>query len=177
MANVTPELLADCKQYLDNRSRGESASLLLFFRQIFGRDINLKCGACIEQAAIDLRLFINRKQNTMQNFKWVGGNATCIIKVAGQTTQVGKNNCNDRLAEIIYSNAKYGHLVEKVGGVRVDLQPKELELKDGEVIVKVPAAEDGEDAPKLEISEVTTSTLTEAKTEEPKPKRKYEKRK
>lgn len=93
------------------------------------------------------------------NYKWLGGkDKKVIIRHSGRLTEIGAHNFSDVYGELISGISKYAHLVEYVGG-EVPAEP--LKKTEGKFIQVVAA---------------TTSTLTEAKTGEPKQKRKYTKR-
>lgn len=171
-AEVSPELRSRIENYLQTRSRGETALLLLLYKEVFGRDLNIKCGSCIEDGINHLKARIKQK-NTMSKYKWIGDKkASVIIKTGLNTVKVTADNLNDTYGDIISSIPKYAHLVENTGE-SLSLQKIELTLKDGEVFKVVPPAEGAEDeTPKLKTSEDITLTSIDVQNEEQQAKKK-----
>lgn len=118
---VSPELLEQLKTYLDTRERSETSLLSFYYKQVFGKELNIKCGGCIEDAVSYLKRIINKKprQIIMGNFKWIGGNKSAYLRQAGKVVAVTGENITDALAELLYQIPKYSHLVEFVGGTPV----------------------------------------------------------
>lgn len=116
---VTPELLRQTEKYLNERSRGETTSLLFYYKEVFGRELRTDCGGCIEEGVRHLKEFINpNKKNMATNWKWVGtDNATVNINSGTVRGTFGKHNLSDAAAEIISTIHKYAHNVEYVGPV------------------------------------------------------------
>ena len=116
---VTPELLSQLEQYLKDRSRGELTLLLFYYKEVFGRELNINCGGCIDDGARHLKRFVESKnKQVMGNWKWVGGdNATIPLNSKGINTIVAKENFSDTYGEIISTIHKYAHNVEYVGPV------------------------------------------------------------
>lgn len=150
---VSPELLSRLETYLKERERGEVSLLSFFYKEVFNRDLKINCGGCIEDAVRFLKtILINKTTKQMENFKWIGGEKNCVIRIAGgQLTIIDKNTCTDKLAEAIEFNSAYSHLVQRI--------------KDGttEVLEKKSVSAAKESLPKLEV---TILTSTEVKKEE-----------
>lgn len=158
---VTPDLKRQIETYLQNRSRGETTSLLYFYRLVFGRELKTNCSVCIEDAVKHLKSKINTQKMAAVNYKWLGGkDKKVIIRHSGRLTEIGAHNFSDVYGELISGISKYAHLVEYVGG---EVEPEKEHLKKTEDKF-------------IQVGAVTTSTLPEAKTDEPKQKRKYTKR-
>ena len=153
MANeVSPELLSRLETYLNERERGEISLLSFFYKEVFGRELRTDCGGCIEDGLQHLKTIIKHKTKPeMENFRWIGGEKNCIIRIGGGLlTDINKNSCTDILAEAIEFNATYSHLVERI---------KPSEAKPVEKKSVAPAKES---LPKLEV---TILTSNEAKTD------------
>lgn len=117
MANeVSPELLSNLETYLKQRERGEISLLSFYYKEVFNKELKINCGGCIEDAIRFLKTYlINKTTKQMQNFKWIGGEKNCVIRIAGgQLTIIDKNTCTDRLAEAIEFNPAYSHLVQRI---------------------------------------------------------------
>jgi len=150
---VTPELLSQLEQYLKERSRGETTSLLFYYKEVFGRELNTNCGGCIEDGVRHLKRFVESKNKAMAtNWKWVGtDNATVNINSGTVRGTFGKHNLSDSAAEIISTIHKYAHNVEYVGPV----------AEAGPVVN--PAVKKKEEQ-YTQVSPATTSTLLEVAT-------------
>lgn len=153
MANeVSPELLSNLEAYLKKRERGEISLLSFYYKEVFNKQLRTDCGGCIEDAVRFLKtILINKTTKQMENFKWIGGEKNCIIRIAGsQLTVIDKNTCTDRLAEAIEFNPAYSHLVQRINdSVVVPVEKKSIAVK--------------ESLPKLEV---TILTSNEAKKDE-----------
>ena len=147
---VSPELLERLKTYLNERERSETTLLSFFYKEVFGRELKISCGGCIEDGVRHLKTISEKKQRQIMNgnYKWIGGDRTAKIKFQGKAVEIGKKNFTDEYGETLSNIPKYAHLVEFAGGQSMG------ELKGSlEGIVK-------------KESEVTISTLTEPLIEE-----------
>lgn len=164
MANeVSPDLTKQIEEYLTKRGKGETETLAFFYKEIFGRELKINCGGCIEDAVQHLKQRIQKPKPPMINYKWIGSDRATVITKAKTIT---KANCNDADAELISRIPKYAHLVEEIEGA--------ISKVEETVIVFTPKQTA---APIIETQAATTLISTEAKTEERIVKRKYEKRK
>ena len=153
MANeVSPELLSNLETYLKQRERGEISLLSFYYKEVFNKELKINCGGCIEDAIRFLKTYlINKTTKQMNNFKWIGGEKNCVIRIAGgQLTIIDKNTCTDRLAEAIEFNPAYSHLVQRINESEVlPVEKKSIAVKES-----------------LKGLEVTILTSNEAKKEE-----------
>ncbi len=147
---------------------GDIATLQLACLEVWGKEINVKCGGCIEDAKRALANFIKPKLKPMtSNFEWIGNKkATVILSVGGKSKIVSALNCTDADAAIISSIPKYSHLVKMVIPTKADLLI-EVDLSGEEKEIESVG----------ELLEVTTLTSNEAPKEESGPKKRGPKRK
>lgn len=154
---VSPELLNQITDYIKKRQKGEKKLLSFFYMEVFGVELKVNCGACVEDGFINLKTVINKKTKPVMNsFKWKGAKATAAIRTGNTVVIVGENNCNDELAELIEANGRYSHLVERISGT-----PTVEEKKSSQEVKEV--------YPDLKV---TILTSTEVKTEEEEVKKK-----
>lgn len=147
---VSPELLEELKTYLNERERSETTLLSFFYKELFGRELKISCGGCIEDGVRHLKTISEKKQRQIMNgnYKWIGGDRTAKIRFQGKLIEIGKKNFTDEYGETLSNIPKYAHLVEFAGGQSMG------ELKGSlEGIIK-------------KESEVTISTLIEQPSEE-----------
>jgi hypothetical protein len=153
MANeVSPELLSNLETYLKQRERGEISLLSFYYKEVFNKELKINCGGCIEDSLRFLKTYlINKTTKQMNNFKWIGGEKNCVIRIAGgQLTIIDKNTCTDRLAEAIEFNTAYSHLVQRINESEVvPVEKKSIAVKES-----------------LKGLEVTILTSNEVKKEE-----------
>lgn len=147
---VTPELLKQIQDYIKERQKGETKLLSFFYSEVFGVDLKIGCGACVEDGFYHLKTVISKKTKpVMNNFIWKGGKATAAIRVGNSVVLVSQNNCSDELAELLESGGKYAHLVERVNGYTPVVAEKKTE---GQVKVTYPD---------LEVTILTSQTTEE----------------
>lgn len=115
---VSPELLERLKTYLNGRERSETTLLSFFYKEVFGRELKISCGGCIEDGVGYLKKIVERKQKVKMNgiYKWVGGDRTAKVKFQGKAVEIGKKNFTDEYGETLSNIPKYAHLVEFEGG-------------------------------------------------------------
>ena len=155
---VSPELLSDIQEYTRKRQKGEKELLSFFYKEVFGVDLKVNCGACIEEGFFNLETVITRKTKpVMENFKWKGGKATAAIRKGDSVVLVSEANCDDELAELLECSGKYSHLVERVGGSVKVVEEKKSVQEAKETYTDL---------------EVTILTSKEVKTEEEPAKKK-----
>lgn len=153
---VTPELLKQITDYIKERRKGEKKLLSFFYHEVFGVELRMECGACVEDGFHHLKIFLNNKTKpVMNNFIWKGGKATAAIRVGDSVVLVGENNCSDELAELLEGSGKYSHLVTRINGSMPVVEEKKTEKG-----IKA-------NYPDLEVT-ILTSQKTEEKYAKPK---------
>lgn len=118
---VSPELLEELKTYLETRERSAISLLSFYYKQVFSKELNIKCGGCIEDAVEFLKRILNKRKKiiVMGNFKWLGGKRTALVRQQGKVVHISESNFSDSYGELLYQIPKYAHLVEFVGGTPV----------------------------------------------------------